>query len=101
MQASTIVTILTAVVAFVSALTGPQLDALWPGHGTQLSVYIGVAVLAIGQVINALTKQTHGAIVTSPLAPNLPVIDPTTGEQHGTNISSSSNLLPQPQKGGP
>ena len=100
MSASTIVTILSAVLAFISALTGAQLDALWPGHGPQLSIYLSIAVLAIGQVVNAISKQTKGApqtgVQVGPLAKDLPVVD-STGTPVATNISSSSSVF-QPKE---
>jgi hypothetical protein len=96
MEASTWVTILTAVVAFLTSLTGAQLDALWPGHGTQLSLLIAVGVLALGQIINAISKQTKGAVQTGvqagPLATNLPIVN-AAGTTVATNIVSTSDVL--------
>lgn len=103
MQASTWVTILSAVVAFISTLTGPQLDALWPGHGTQLSIYISITVLALGQIINAISKQTKGAAQTGvqvgPLARDLPVVNTSTGEVVAQNVTTTSTApIAAPQK---
>ena len=94
MQPSTIVTICSAVVALASALSAPALDGLWPGHGAYLMSITSLLAIVAGIIVNALTKQTQGAIVKAPLAKDLPIVDPTTGEQVGTNISSSSSLLP-------
>jgi hypothetical protein len=103
MQASTWVTIVTAILAFLTQLTGAQLDALWPGHGVQLGLYIGIAVLGLGQIINAISKQTKGAVQTGiqagPLATNLPIVDPA-GSVIAQNVTTTSTVpIVAPQKG--
>ena len=105
MEASTWVTIITAVLAFLTQLTGAQLDALWPGHGVQLGVYIGIAVLALGQIINAISKQTKGAVQTGvqvgPLAKDLDVVN-SVGDVVAQNVTTTSTApIVAPQKGTP
>lgn len=93
MSVSTWVTIISTVLAVLTLLTPTQLDALWPGHGTQLAVYISIAVLALGQIINALSKQTKGqpqtGVQVGPLAQSLPIVD-TAGTKVATNLSTTS-----------
>lgn len=93
MQASTIITIASSALAFLTQLTSAQLDALWPGHGVQLGVYIGIAVLALGQVVSAISKQTKGApqtgVQVGPLAKDLPIVN-SAGDTVAQNVTTTS-----------
>jgi hypothetical protein len=98
MQTSTLITILTAIVALASALSAPLLEQLWPGHGTYLFGVLSVAAIVAGVVINAITKQMNNAPATSiiadaPVVPKGTATTPPATDDHPTVISTSSTLL--------
>jgi hypothetical protein len=104
MQKSTIVTIISAVVAFVTSLTGAQLNVLWPGHGVQLATFVPILVLALGQVNNAISKQTKGAPQTGtqvgPLAKDLNIVN-SVGDVVAKNVTTTStDTIEAPTTGG-
>jgi hypothetical protein len=99
MQPSTLVTILSAIAALASVLSAPMLDAVWPGKGTYLMSVISLSAVVAGVVINAITKKTVGTVETK-IAQDAAVVNPTTGETVGTNVSTTSTEpISAPQKG--
>ena len=99
MQASTIVTILSAIVSFAAVVSAPVLDNVWPGHGPYLMGVISLASLAAGVVINALTKKTQGT-AENRIAQDATVVNSQTGALVGTNVSTTSTEpIMAPQKG--
>lgn len=57
MKASDIITLLSIVIAVVSVVSEPQLEALWPAHGAYLSGVLTIVGLAAGQIIRVLNNK--------------------------------------------
>lgn len=98
MQTSTIITILTAIVALCSALSAPVLEAAFPGHGNYIAALLAIVAIAAGVTLNAIKAQAPASSVieNAPVVPEGTVMAPTKTPPQNipTVISTTSTLLP-------